>query len=138
MGMKRVLIIEDEKDVRDVIAEIVDLIGYETVCCSDAESALLEMGRANFDLVITDLGLPGMDGAEFIKKVRLTDADTPILVIAGVDLDQSDIDMRKMTNWSFVQKPFTLDGIRGKMAELLRRSSTAQSKTRMKKGTIDR
>jgi DNA-binding response OmpR family regulator len=119
MAGERVLIIEDEKDVREVLAEMVLLFGYRVSVAINAEHAWKMIASTAYDLVIADLKLPGMDGAELVRTMRLKGIQTPALVIAGVDIEQKNHRLLNLKDCGFVQKPFKIDDIRIRIRELL-------------------
>jgi DNA-binding response OmpR family regulator len=128
MPSKSILIVEDEKDVRDVLAEIVAMFGYEITVLSDGDEAWKEVASAKYNLIITDLGLPGLDGGELVTAMRLNGIMTPVLIIAGVNSEKSGVDCGKVANCAFIQKPFKIGDIEDKIKELLRDSEEELTK----------
>lgn len=119
MAQGSILIVEDEKDVQDVLAEIVTLFGYDVSLMSDGAEAWAMIQRESFDLIITDLGLPGMDGSELLRNMRAHGIATPVLVVAGVDFDRSDLDIKNISDCAFVQKPFKINDMGSKINDLI-------------------
>jgi len=81
--MTRILLIDDELDIRDSVSAVLQREGFEVTTAKDAESGLQALGEQQFDLVISDIIMPGMDGAQAIKSIRETDPDIRILAISG-------------------------------------------------------
>ena len=133
MASRSILIVEDEKDVRDVIAEMIAMFGYEVSIHSNGAEAWNDIAANRYDLIITDLGLPGLDGGELLMTMRRNGIKTPALIITGVDSDSSGIDLNKITNCSFIQKPFKIEDLKIKINELLKNDSKE-----FKPGRIDR
>jgi DNA-binding response OmpR family regulator len=117
MSVRSILIVEDEPDVRDVLTEILTLFGYQVTEAADGPHALRQISDNDFDLIITDLGLPGMDGAELSRKIRQKSIETPIIVVTGVELEKSQADFRHISNCCFIQKPFKIDELRKKITK---------------------
>jgi len=130
MAQGTILIIEDEQDVLDVLCEMVTLFGYTVARASDGILAWEMIRRANYDLVITDLGLPGMDGVELVKSMRANSLNVPVLVIAGIDFDKSDLEIKRASNCDFIQKPFKMKDIKEKISQLLKGKEQASQKTK--------
>jgi CheY-like chemotaxis protein len=80
---KKILIIDDEKDVRIVLREVLQRAGYEALVAADAREGLDKLADEGVDLVITDVIMPGMDGVATVEKIREGHPDVPIIVISG-------------------------------------------------------
>jgi two-component system response regulator HydG len=101
----RILIVDDDPDLcRLVEAELVGL-GYAVVSCQDAESALSRVAEDEFDLVITDVGLPGMHGIDLCERLVTNRPDVPVLVLTGVKTVETAIGAIRAGAWDFVTKP---------------------------------
>lgn len=85
--MKRILIVDDSEMARKFHAYILDNIGFETTTAMDGSEALEKFFSAPFDLVITDINMPLMDGYEFVKRIREDEQfdDIPIIIISTED-----------------------------------------------------
>ena len=80
---KRVLVIDDEPDLSDLLATQFDLAGIEVVTASNGKDGLAAMRQHRFDVIVTDVFMPEMNGVDFIGKVREFAVDTRILVLTG-------------------------------------------------------
>lgn len=81
--MSKVLIIDDEKDVRIVLKEVLQRAGYDTTVAADAREGLEKLESDGADLVITDVIMPGIDGVATVERIRENHPDMPIIVISG-------------------------------------------------------
>ena len=79
----KVLIIDDEESVRDVLKEIMQEIGYSAVCSASAKEALEMLHNERFDLIFLDLKMPLMDGAELFREIRAVSPDMSVVVTTG-------------------------------------------------------
>jgi PAS domain S-box-containing protein len=79
----RILVIDDETEVGDILTDMLTGDGHTVVCCVDAESALALFAREPFDVVITDLGMPGLSGWAVARLVKQRRPDTPVVMITG-------------------------------------------------------
>src|SRR5436309_12465739 len=76
---QRILVVEDDRSIADMVVKNLDAAGYECRPCYDGGHALAEFERWTPDLVVLDLGLPGLDGLQVARRIR-RDRDTPILM----------------------------------------------------------
>ena len=79
----RLLIVEDEKQICDTVAKRLYDIGYEVDTCYDGEDALECILAENYDLIVLDLNLPGMDGMEILKELRRMNEETKVLILSA-------------------------------------------------------
>ena len=104
--MSRILIVDDEPDMRLAVRNVLKLRGYEVSEAGDGPSAL-EMARAERpDLVLLDLRLPGMDGIEVLAGLKKIDETVPVVMITGYGHIQSAVDVMKLGASEYLQKPF--------------------------------
>jgi CheY-like chemotaxis protein len=78
-----VLICDDEPDLLSMMAEMVEDLGYNVIACSNAVDALKAMQGMRIDVVMTDFSMPGMDGIQFIRKIRSFNQFIPVVVVSG-------------------------------------------------------
>ena len=83
--MERILIIEDEKDINQLLAQTLQDHGYETVSVWNGLDGIQQLQKQHFDMVLLDLMLPFKSGDEVLKEIR-KDCDIPVLVISAKDL----------------------------------------------------
>ena len=88
--MSRVLVIDDQKFVRDTISLILKTKGFEVIEADSGIVGLKKLETFDFDLAIVDIYLPGMDGVKVIKQIRERVPDLPIIAMSGVQLNSSD------------------------------------------------
>lgn len=114
---QRVLSVEDDDILRWLMAEAVTHFGYQVVECSNADDALRELNAMPFDLVITDVNMPGnTDGLGLAKTLWSTNRDLPVIVISGrTVLPPGSLPV----NARFITKPCTLDVLGDTISELL-------------------
>ena len=119
-GGGKVLLVEDEDMVRAVAERALDRAGYEVTACSDGEEGLAAIkGGGEFDLIVSDVVMPGMDGPAMARAIRETHPDLPVLFMSGYAEEQlrKDIDIPKM---HFLPKPFSVQQIGDKVADVMR------------------
>lgn len=121
-----VLVVEDNDLVRMLTVEVLEEIGYQVLQAEDAEEALpILQGDTPLDLLLTDVGLPGMNGEELAQAARQSRPDLPILFATGfaeiVHIDGSEL----ATRMSMIAKPFSIDALRDKVNGMLGRGKGA-------------
>lgn len=118
----KILLLEDNKTLADGIYKKLKEIGFIADVFFDGEDGLYILETARYDLLILDLGLPGIDGIDIIKKLRKSKQNLPILVITARDkLDQRILGLDIGAD-DYLCKPFELDEVVARVQALLRRS----------------
>lgn len=79
----RILVVDDEPEMCQILTLQLSQAGYEVDCISDAASALLKLASNSFDLVLTDLMMPGMNGIDLLRMIRKLGNDVPVIVFTG-------------------------------------------------------
>jgi DNA-binding response OmpR family regulator len=81
--MFKILVVEDDRDLNRSVCSFLNHSGYEAVGCLGAEEAYDVMYKTTFDLILSDIMMPGIDGFEFVKTVRSLNNDIPILFMTA-------------------------------------------------------
>ena len=119
MKKSTILVVEDEKDVRKILVEIVTMLGFDYDMAADGIEAWNKIQNYQYELIITDLGLPFMDGMELVSRIRNNGINTPAILIAGIDMKNQKRDIGRFADCAYIEKPFTLDDIKMKINEFL-------------------
>jgi CheY-like chemotaxis protein len=104
--MSRILIVDDEPDMRLAVRNVLRLRGYDISEAGDGPSALELAKKEKPDLVLLDMRLPGMDGIEVLSGLKKIDAGLPVVMITGYGHIQSAVDVMKLGASEYLQKPF--------------------------------
>ena len=109
--MKKILIIDDEKDIRFLLSSILSDEGYETLQAGTAEDAELEIDTNDFNLAIVDISLNDKkkDGIYLLKKIKKINKFIPVIMISGHATIQLAVDSMKLGAYEFLEKPFNKD-----------------------------
>lgn len=118
MRAGNVLLVEDYVEVGDVVAEILARNGYAVSKTCDGLSAWEMISSQHFDLVISDLGLPGLDGRELLKNMRKNSIKTPVLLTSGVRISEK-FGCGDMSSCRLIYKPFEINEIKNAIFDLL-------------------
>ncbi|MCC3861620.1 response regulator [Pseudemcibacter aquimaris] len=122
--MARILIAEDEVAVRTFICRALKLRGHETIGVADGGAAVVELENGEYDLLLTDIIMPVMDGISLALKVTAEYPELPILMMTGfVHEKQKAKDIGGLTH-NIISKPFSLDEICHAVDEVLTASKT--------------
>ena len=119
----RILLVEDEQSLQNLLKMNLELEGYEVVVCSDGKEALNRTGNEHFDLYILDVMLPEIDGFELCEKIRLTDRETPVLFLTAKDASKDRITGLKLGADDYLTKPFVLEELLLRVKNLMKRSN---------------
>jgi two-component system response regulator PilR (NtrC family) len=108
----RILIVEDENSMREVLRILLEGESYEVISASDGLKGLSYIDKDIFDLVITDIKMPVADGFEVLKKVKHISPDTIVLMITAFGTTEAAIEAMKLGAYDYINKPFKIDEIR--------------------------
>lgn len=125
----RILLVEDEKSLREGLQLNLELEGYEVVSTGNGRQALELFAAQHFDLLLLDVMLPEVDGFSIAEQVRLTNTEVPILMLTAKDLAQDRIMGLKRGADDYLTKPFHLEELLLRISKLLKRSQRAQGET---------
>lgn len=115
----KILIIDDDEWIRDSLRIFFETEGCHVVVLETAEEGLAELKYQNFDLIIVDYKLPGLDGIEFLKRTHDEHSDTMKVLITAYRTDSVISEARKLKIQGFIQKPFTSESLMDSLAHLM-------------------
>lgn len=125
--MFKILVLEDDRELNRSVCSYLNQSGYNAIGCLGAEDAYDEMYKNTFDLIISDIMMPGIDGFEFAKTVRSLNNDIPILFMTARDDFASKQRGFRIGIDDYMVKPVDLDELLLHIGALLRRSKIASS-----------
>ena len=108
MNAPEVLIVEDEKLLRLMIAKLLQVSGYRVFMCGDSFQALELVEKKTFDLVITDLMMAGATGMDVLRAVRKNHPRTKVIIITGTPSSQTLLEAKREGAYAYLRKPFQL------------------------------
>ncbi len=136
--MFKILVVEDDKDLNRTVCSFLNQSGYEAVGCLSANEAYDAMYGNTFDLIVSDIMMPGTDGYEFAKTVRSLNENIPILFMTARDDFASKQRSYRIGIDDYMVKPIDLDELFLRIGALLRRAKVANShKLEIGKLTLD-
>jgi PAS domain S-box-containing protein len=124
-----VLVVDDEADVREVAAALLDGLGYQLVQAANGAAALDIIREGGIDLVVTDYAMAGMNGIELAQAARATHPELPVVIMTGFS-DVDSIGSDGLDDVVLLKKPYRLDGLRAAVQEALGSESEASGECR--------
>ncbi|MCK0121485.1 MAG: sigma-54 dependent transcriptional regulator [Yoonia sp.] len=121
----KIAIVDDEKDMRQSISQWLALSGFDTETYASAEDALKGLSPDFPGIVVSDIKMPGMDGMQFLKKLKGVDSSLPVIMITGHGDVPMAVEAMRVGAFDFLEKPFNPD----RMTELAKRATTARRLT---------
>src|SRR3982751_5268798 len=115
----RVLVVDDEASIRDLLAKTLALAEYDVDVAPDGRSALERMRLYPYDLLIADLKMPGMDGLTVIREAKRYKADLPVIIITGFSSESSAIEGVTLGVAGYLTKPFRVPQVLAAAAKAL-------------------
>ncbi|HET9953602.1 MAG TPA: response regulator, partial [Polyangiaceae bacterium] len=128
----RVLVVDDEKFIRDIIADFLALEGYVVRTAEDGSSALGELSRAPYDMVISDLKMPNMGGLDLLKEVHRAYPNTLTVIMTGFGTVETAIDAMKRGAYDYILKPFKVEDVVRVIQRGLEKSKLAAENLRLR------
>src|SRR5580692_494012 len=107
----RVLIVDDEKFIRDILADFLGMEGYIVRTAEDGAAALTELGNAHYDLVISDLKMPRMGGIELLDAIGTVAPNALTVIMTGFGTVETAIDAMKRGAYDYILKPFKVEEV---------------------------
>ena len=120
--MRKILIIEDEPDIQELLAAYLRDAGYEIVIAGDGVEALAQFQQGAFDMILLDLMLPKIDGCGVCELIR-RESNLPILMLTALDGEQEQLRGFQMEIDDYVTKPFSMPILLQKIRAILRRTA---------------
>jgi len=118
-GRSRVLVVDDESSIRELLAKTLALAEYDVDTAPDGRAALERLRLGNYDLLIADLKMPGMDGLTLIREAKRLKADIPVIIITGFSTESSAIEAVNLGVAGYLTKPFRVPQILAAAARAL-------------------
>ena len=127
--MRKILIIEDELDIQELLAAYLRDAGYEIVIAGDGVEALAQLQQGAFDMILLDLMLPKIDGFGVCELIR-RESSVPILMLTALDGEQEQLRGFQMEIDDYVTKPFSMPILLQKIRAILRRTAGGMENNR--------
>src|SRR5215831_15777198 len=118
----RVLVVDDDPDVREAVETALELEGHSVMTATDGLAAMTRLGQAEFDAVVLDVLMPNLDGFEVCRRLRASGNRTPVLILTARDSEEDTIRGLDLGADDYLVKPFALGELLARVRALLRRT----------------
>ena len=122
----RILVVDDEEGLRDILSDIISMLGYQVTLSSSGEDALSQCLTTPFDLVLTDLQMPGMDGLTLARHIKNGAPSTIVILMTALGLNELMEKIEESRIDSFILKPFGFDDIKETFRKMLELRETGK------------
>lgn len=129
---ERVLVVDDESSLLDLASSMLIKSGLQVVVADSGEMACNKINLENFDLICTDVNMPGMDGFTLVSRSKEKDPDIPVLVMTGLESIKVSTEMVANGIDGFIQKPFSPDSFMGAVYSALGKRRLKKENTKLK------
>ncbi|MDX2067164.1 MAG: response regulator transcription factor [Haliscomenobacter sp.] len=127
--MMRILLVEDEENIREVVKLNLELENFEVVATGNGKDAIRYFQEQHFDLIILDVMLPEIDGFQICEQIRLTDMEVPVIFLTAKDAVGDRISGLKKGADDYLTKPFVLEELLLRINNLIKRTSKSPENT---------
>jgi two-component system response regulator PilR (NtrC family) len=103
----RILVVDDERSMREMLSILLEREGYEAVEAKNGQEALQLFETSLFDLVISDINMPGINGIELLSRIKALAPEVPVLMITAFATAEQAVDAIKLGAFHYFTKPFT-------------------------------
>lgn len=121
MNKKHILIVDDEVDFTEIISTLLDFHDFQVDTTNDPQKVMVELSEHQYDLIVTDLMMPGLDGFQLIENLRADPKyhNIPVIVLSAKVLSDAERKRLLVSNVSFLPKPFEPHGLVEKITQML-------------------
>lgn len=130
--MFEILIVDDEKMIREVLKDLLDKEGYRTTCAEDGVDALEKMEATEFDLIITDLTMPRMDGMALLRHLKQHHPEVTTIVLTAYSNLESAVAVVREGAFDYIVKPFIVDEILYKIRNIFNMKTLSEENVALK------
>ena len=137
MALEKILVVDDEKSMRDFLAIVLKKDGYYVVTASEGEEAIRVIQKEIFDLVITDIKMAKLNGLEVLRAVKETAPQTIVLMITAFASTETAVEAMKEGAYDYIMKPFQIDEVKLIIKNALEKKKLQEENIRLKRELKD-
>jgi two-component system response regulator PilR (NtrC family) len=134
----RILVVDDEISMREFLGILMEREGYRVDLADSAESAITRLQSASYDLVISDVKMPGMDGLALLAHVKNLAPDTAVIMVTAFSTAEHAVEAMKLGAYDYIAKPFNVEEIRIIVRNALDRRTLAKENLRLREEVRER
>ena len=127
--MARILVVDDDLGMRDLLEIMLSREGYDVTCCGEPEKALQRCRKEGYDLVITDLKMPRMDGIEFLKNVKEIQPECQVILITAFASGNTAVSAMKEGAYDYLEKNFDIEELKRIVREALEKKGVKKEES---------
>jgi len=128
----KILVVDDEQSMREFLGILLEREGYQVDLAESAEAALTRLEAASYDLVLSDVKMPGMDGLTLLARVREMSRDTAVIMVTAFSTAEQAVEAMKLGAYDYIAKPFNVEEIKIIVRNALDRRSLTRENLRLK------
>ena len=113
----KVLLVDDEQDFLETLSSRLEMRGLKVSAVTSGEQAITEAKQQDYDAIVVDLAMPGIDGLETLKRIKADNPNAEIIMLTGQASVQSGVEAMKLGAGDFLQKPVELSELMAKIGE---------------------
>lgn len=121
MKIPRILLVDDEVAFANNVLKLLSKRGYDVIAVNDGASAIRTIGEKEFDVVILDMKMPGMDGIATLKEIKKKEPLAEVVILTGHGSVESGIEGMQLGAFDFVMKPVSIDDLHEKVCQAYQR-----------------
>ncbi len=125
--MSNILVVDDEKSMRDFLKILLNREGHAVAAAKDAEEALEQLQQKPFDLVISDIRMPGMSGLELLEEIKNINRELPVIIITAFASPNDAVSAMKNGAFDYISKPFNVDEIKSVISSATRQNPSTEN-----------
>ena len=130
----RILVVDDHARARESIADTLSCAGHDVECRASAAEALRDLALHEFDVIITDLKMPGMSGLEFIRTLHTRAIDAQVLMVTAHATVETAVEAMRYGAFDYIEKPFNADQLEQLVARAVRHGEVVEQRSTMPDG----
>ncbi len=123
----RVLVVDDDAAIRDLLETVLKKDGYEVTTLDDPTKADAEVRAGKFHLCLLDIMMPGQDGVETLRKIRKVDKDLAVVMVTGYPSLDTAVQAMKLDALDYLRKPFTVEDLRTVVERVLKKKGLSRT-----------
>ena len=108
----KILIVDDEASMREFLSILLEREGYTPETATNSKDALNCLSEKEYELVISDVNMPGLDGIGLLEKIKICSPDTPVMMITAFSTTEQAVEAMKHGAYNYISKPFKVDEIK--------------------------
>eukprot|EP01156_Anaeramoeba_ignava_P009913 Anaeramoba_ignava/a478447_17.p4 GENE.a478447_17~~a478447_17.p4 ORF type:complete len:122 (+),score=7.63 a478447_17:1950-2315(+) len=117
---KNILVVDDEENIREIISEFLQTLGYNVVEASNGEEAIIACSKTKFHLIISDIRMPKMNGLKLLKAIKTYMPDLPVILMTGYQPSKAQEESLSTKADGYLLKPFSLNSLRQSILKIFK------------------